>query len=174
MRLAFERHCGCIISCHTNMFLFVTALICHVTNITTKTHISNHLALIPVPLLRRQAHTCTNAHTHKGALKIITVEKLVKRGKHTHTYEIAHRVVVQARVLRVGFRAASVPSGRKHSAFAATCLEWTNHADCVGEKPSAAPKMKAEREASCKKTAVPSLFLLLWLFIFSLAGKTTS
>ncbi|XP_050985691.1 hepatic and glial cell adhesion molecule a [Labeo rohita] len=30
--------------------------------------------------------------------------------------------------------------------------------------------MKAEREASCKETAVPSLFLLLWLFIFSLAG----
>uniref|UniRef100_A0A671MZ51 Hepatocyte cell adhesion molecule-like n=1 Tax=Sinocyclocheilus anshuiensis TaxID=1608454 RepID=A0A671MZ51_9TELE len=30
--------------------------------------------------------------------------------------------------------------------------------------------MKAEREASCKETAVPSPFLLLWLFIFSLAG----
>ncbi|XP_042627079.1 hepatocyte cell adhesion molecule-like [Cyprinus carpio] len=30
--------------------------------------------------------------------------------------------------------------------------------------------MKAEREASCKETAVPSPFLLLWVFIFSLAG----
>ncbi|XP_059389131.1 hepatic and glial cell adhesion molecule-like [Carassius carassius] len=30
--------------------------------------------------------------------------------------------------------------------------------------------MKAEREASCKETAVPSPFLLLWLFIFSMAG----
>ncbi|KAK7156400.1 hypothetical protein R3I94_006458 [Phoxinus phoxinus] len=30
--------------------------------------------------------------------------------------------------------------------------------------------MKAEREASCKKTAVPSLFLLIWLLIFSVAG----
>ncbi|KAF4104100.1 hypothetical protein G5714_015087 [Onychostoma macrolepis] len=30
--------------------------------------------------------------------------------------------------------------------------------------------MKAEREASCKETAIPSPFLLLWLFIFSLAG----
>lgn len=112
--------------------------------------------------------------THKGPLKIITVENLIKRAKHTHTYELAHRAVVQAGVLRARFRAASVPSGRKHSAFSATCLEWTNHADCVGEKPSAARKMKAEREASCKETAVPSPFLLLWLFIFSLAGKTTS
>lgn len=153
------------------MLLYVTAHICH---ITTKTHISNHLALILVPLLRRQAHTCTNAHTQRGPENNHCGEACKARKAHTHTYEIAHRVVVQARVLRVGFRAASVPSGRKHSAFAATCLEWTNHADCVGEKPSTAPKMKAEREASCKKTAVPSLFLLLWLFIFSLAGKTTS
>ncbi|KTG04640.1 hypothetical protein cypCar_00029785 [Cyprinus carpio] len=30
--------------------------------------------------------------------------------------------------------------------------------------------MKAERQVSCKETAVPSPFLLLWLFIFSLAG----
>lgn len=113
-------------------------------------------------------------HTHKGALKIITVEieayKARKAHTHPHTHKITHRAVVQAGVLRVGFRAASVPSGRKHSAFSATCLEWTNHADCVGEKP----KMKAEREASCKKTAVPSLFLLIWLLIFSVAGKTTS
>ncbi|XP_056330499.1 LOW QUALITY PROTEIN: hepatic and glial cell adhesion molecule a [Danio aesculapii] len=77
---------------------------------------------------------------------------------------IAHRAVVQAGVLRAGFRAATVPS-----AFSETCPEWTNHADCVGEKPISALKMKAEREASCKETAVPSLFLLLWLFIFSLA-----
>jgi len=31
-----------------------------------KTHVSNHLTLVLVPLPRRQAHTCTNAHTQRG------------------------------------------------------------------------------------------------------------
>lgn len=152
---------------------YVTAQICHVTAITTKTRLKPSHSH-PSTLLRGQAHTYTNAHTQRAPENNHCGEPYKASKAHTHTHKIAHRAVVQAGVLRAGFRAASVPSGRKHSAFSATCLEWTNHADCVGEKPSAAPKMKAEREASCKETAVPSLFLLLWLFIFSLAGKTTS
>ncbi|TRY64856.1 hypothetical protein DNTS_006189 [Danionella cerebrum] len=62
-----------------------------------------------------------------------------------------------------------VPSARKHSAFTATSPKWTNHADCVGEKSSTAPKMKAECEVSSKERAVTSLFLLFWLFITHLA-----
>lgn len=52
-----------------------------------------------------------------------------------------------------------------------TCLEWTNHANCLGEKRSVRPKMKAEREALSKATAAPQLLLLLCLLISSQSGK---
>ncbi|KAJ8388321.1 hypothetical protein AAFF_G00134750 [Aldrovandia affinis] len=55
--------------------------------------------------------------------------------------------------------------------MAGTCPEWANHANCLGENPSARPKMKAEREASSKASPVPALLLNLCLLIYFFSGR---
>lgn len=55
--------------------------------------------------------------------------------------------------------------------FRGTCPEWTNHANCLGEKQSVRPKMKAEREDLSKAIAAPQLLLLWCLLVSPQSGK---
>ncbi|MBN3300431.1 HECAM protein, partial [Amia calva] len=55
--------------------------------------------------------------------------------------------------------------------FSGTCPEWTNHANCLGEKPSARPKMKAEREAYSRALAVRAVLRILCFLYFSQNGE---
>ncbi|TSQ58044.1 Hepatocyte cell adhesion molecule [Bagarius yarrelli] len=53
--------------------------------------------------------------------------------------------------------------------FVETCLEWPNHAECGGKKPNAAPKMKAEKQASSKEAGVFSFCQKLCILTFFLS-----
>lgn len=56
-------------------------------------------------------------------------------------------------------------------ALPGTCPEWTNHANCLGEKPSVRPKMKAGREALSTASAAPAFLPLLCLLLSALSGE---